>query len=93
MEELVKEFEAGGGKYQLLMFLTGPAGAGKSTSMKVAQRFGLEFSHAVGMMWNVSTFLFIAYTGSAAMEVGGLTIYKTDFLLKRTVLTDEDKRM
>ena len=45
------------------------------------------------MMWNDSTFLFTAYTGSAAMKVGGLTVCKTAFLLKRTALTEEDKRM
>ena len=35
-EQLTAELKARGGRDQLLMFLTGPAGAGKSTAMKVA---------------------------------------------------------
>ena len=35
-EQLAAELKARGGQDQLLMFLTGPAGAGKSTAMKVA---------------------------------------------------------
>ena len=38
-EELVAELKVRGGQDQLIMFLTGPAGAGKSTAMKVALRF------------------------------------------------------
>ena len=45
------------------------------------------------MMWNDFTSLFTAYTGFAAIDVGWLTICKTAFVLKRTILTEEDKRM
>ena len=38
-EDVIKKLKARGGRDQLLMFLTGPAGLGKSTSMKVAQQF------------------------------------------------------
>jgi len=36
-KDVIKKLKARGGRDQLLMFLTGPAGLGKSTSMKVAQ--------------------------------------------------------
>ena len=75
-EQLIAELKVRGGQDQLLMFLTGPAGAGKSTVIKVARRFCFEFSLAVGALWSDHTSLFTAYTGSATMLVGGLTICK-----------------
>jgi hypothetical protein len=41
----IKKLKARGGRDQLLMlmFLTGPAGLGKSTAMKIAQQFCFEF--------------------------------------------------
>ncbi len=37
--DTIKKLNARGGRDQLLMFLTGPAGSGKSTAMTVAQQF------------------------------------------------------
>ncbi len=48
--DTIKKLKARGGRDQLLMFLTGPAGSGKSTAMKVAQQFCYEFCTAVGIM-------------------------------------------
>ena len=47
MDRLVEHLKARGGMDQLIMFLTGPAGAGKSTAVKVAQRFCFEFCRTV----------------------------------------------
>ena len=41
--DIIKKLNARGGRDQLLMFLTGPAGSGKSTAMKIAQHFCYEF--------------------------------------------------
>jgi cytidylate kinase len=73
------------------MFLTGPAGSGKSTAMKVAQQFCYEFCIAVGVMWSDKTFIFTAYTGSAASLFGGVTISKTAFLNQRKQLSVDDR--
>ncbi len=62
----IEKIKARGGRDKLLMFLTGPAGLGKSTAIKVAQQFCYEFCIAVGIMWSDKTFIFTAYTGSAA---------------------------
>ena len=43
MALLIEQLKVHGAQDQLLMFLTGPVGAGKSTAMKVAKRFGFEF--------------------------------------------------
>ena len=73
-----------GAKEQLIMFLTGSAGAGKTTAVKLAQRFCYEFCQAVSILWNNRTFLFTAYTGSAASCFGGTTICKAAFLNKKS---------
>ena len=72
------------------MFLTGPAGSGKSTAVTVAQQFCHEFCVAVGVMWSDTTFLFTAYTGEAASLFGGVTISKATFLNKQKPLSLED---
>ena len=84
--DTIKKLKARGGRDQLLMFLTGPAGLGKSTAMKVAQQFCYEFCIAVGIMWSDKTFIFTVYTGSAASLFGGVTISKAAFL-KSTKIT------
>jgi adenylylsulfate kinase-like enzyme len=50
MEDIVNRLKARGGQDQLLMFLTGPAGSGKSTAVMVAQQFCFEICMAVGAM-------------------------------------------
>lgn len=92
-KQLIKELKIRGGDDQLLMFLTGPAGAGKSTAVKVTRQFCFDFSMALGSIWTDSTFLFTAYTGSAAMIINGITICKAAFLCSDRALTEADKRM
>ena len=91
INNIVQRLEARGGQSQLIMFLTGPAGSGKSTAVKVAQEFCYDFCLAVGVMWSDTTFLFTAYTGAAASLFGGVTISKAAFLNKQKALTLEDK--
>lgn len=80
-----------GAKKQLIMFLTGSAGAGKTTAVKLAQRFCFEFCRAVSILWNNKTFLFTAYTGSAASFCRGITICKAAFLNKKKSTLNEDE--
>jgi hypothetical protein len=90
-KDVIEKLKARGGRDQLLMFLTGPAGLGKSTSMKVAQQFCYEFCIAVGIMWSVKTFIFTAHTGLAASLFGGVTISKAAFLNQRKQLSVDDR--
>ena len=91
INDIKRRLKARGGQSQLIMFLTGPAGSGKSTAVKVAQQFCFDFCLAVGVMWSDATFLFTAYTGAAASLFGGVTISKAAFLNKQIALTLEDK--
>ena len=84
------KLQARGGQEQLIMFLTGPAGSGKSTAMRVAEQFCYEFCLAVGIMWSDTTFLFTAYTGAAASLIGGTTISKTAYLNHKRPVSDND---
>ena len=94
MANVITELKARGGQDQLLMFLTGPAGAGKSTAVQVAKTFCFEFSVAVGNLWNDNTFFYTAYTGSAASLFGGRTIVKAAFISKPAgkSLTGKEKK-
>ena len=89
--DIIKKLKARGGRDQLLMFLTGPAGSGKSTAMKIAQQYCYEFCIAVGIMWSDKTFIFTAYTGSAASLFGGVTISKAAFLNQHKQLSVDDR--
>jgi hypothetical protein len=73
------------------MFLTGPAGSGKSTAVKVAQQFCYDFCLAVSVMWGDITFLLTAYTGAAASLFGGVTISKAAFLNQQKALSLKNK--
>jgi len=44
INDTVRRLEARGGQRQLIMFLTGPAGSGKSTAIMVAQRIVMTFA-------------------------------------------------
>ncbi len=72
------------------MFLTWPAGSGKSTPMRVAEQLCYEYCVAVGVMWCEKTFLFTAYTGSAASLLGGLTISKVAYINQQKPLSTDD---
>jgi hypothetical protein len=74
-EYTIKNLKKLGAKDQLIMFISGPAGAGKSTSISIAEKFCFEFCKAVGIAWKDETFLFTAMTGVAAALFGGLTIH------------------
>ena len=89
-KDIIEKIHARGGEEQFRMFLTGPAGAGKSTAVKFAQRFCFEFSRAVGVLWNDSTFLFTAYPVSAASLFSGVTICKHAYLKKDEALTEKE---
>ena len=67
MKDGVEHLPALGSKEHLVMFLTGPAGVGKTTAVKLAQCFCFKFCQAVSILWSDRTFLFTAYTGSAAL--------------------------
>lgn len=72
-----------GAKEQLLMFVTGPAGAGKSTAITVAQKYCFEFCKAIDYNWTRDTFLFTAMTGVAASIFGGMTIHSVAHMNKK----------
>jgi hypothetical protein len=91
INNVVHRLEARGGQSQLIMFLTEPAGSGKTTAVKVAQQFCSDFCFALGVMWSDKTFLFTAYTGAAASLFGGVTTSKATFLNQQKALSLNNK--
>ena len=84
LEKVVGKLKQLGAKEQLLMFVTGPAGAGKSTAIDVAQQFCFEFCKSMDIIWGDKTFLFTAVTGCAAALFGGVTLHKAAYLNSRS---------
>ena len=84
-DSLVRELKAKGGKDQLIMFITGPAGCGKSTTMEAAQLYCHRFCSAIAAAFNDNTFYFTATTGSAAALFGGTTIHSAAHLNKSRI--------
>ena len=73
-QSLEEQLLARGGEHQLRLFLTRPAGAGKTTALKAAEQFCFEFCSHCGIPWFKTTFFYTAYTGAAASAFGGRTI-------------------
>lgn len=73
IEKTMESLKQYGGKEQLIMFITGPAGAGKTTSVKLAQKFCEEFCNSCAIPFDQYSFFFTAYTGAAASDSGGRT--------------------
>ena len=74
-----------GAESQLKMFVTGPAGAGKSTAINIAQKFCFEFCRALALPWDKNTFLFTAITGCAAALFDGVTLHSAAFLNSKSL--------
>jgi hypothetical protein len=79
---LIRNLEARLAKRNLTMFLTGPAGSGKSTAVDVAQRYCYEVSLALNIIWD-NSFLFTSTTGSSAALFGGITIHTAAGLMTK----------
>ena len=90
-KKLVANLKARCAERHLTMFLTGPAGSGKSTAVDVAQRYCYEVSLALNITWE-NSFLFTSTTGSSAALFGGVTIHSAACLMKKLEnITDDDR--
>jgi hypothetical protein len=91
-DELIRKLKARGAHDQLVMFLTGPAGCGKSTALEVAQQYCHAFCMAAAVAFDDVTFYFTSTTGSSAALFGGTTIHSAAHLNK-TKITDAMRRV
>ena len=89
LNRVKKLLKSRGGEEQLRLFLTGPAGAGKTTAIKAAETFCFRFSMHVGITWTDTTFFYTAYTGSAASAFGGRTIVKASGMWSKGVSEEQ----
>lgn len=64
-----------GAKWQLLMFMTGPGGGGKSFVIHAVLQYCKAFSIAAGVNFDSNTFLVTACSNSAAFLINGKTIH------------------
>ena len=85
---LIRQLEKMGGNRQLVMFLTGPAGCGKSTSVELSQKYCHKFCQMVDLPFDDKTFYFTSTTGSSAALFGGMTIHSAAHLNKKYITED-----
>ena len=83
-DKLRKMLKKLGAQEQLIMFLTGPGGCGKSTSIEVAQEFCHQFCNYAAIAFSDKTFYFTSTTGSSAALFGGTTIHTAAHLNKKS---------
>jgi hypothetical protein len=91
LDDVTASLKKMGGEEQLIMFLTGAGGCGKSHVISAARKFCHRFSQQAGIIFDPTTFYLTAYVGSAAALWGGVTIHSAAHL-NRTKLTDEHCR-
>ena len=84
-----KLLKSRGGEDQLRLFLTGPAGAGKTTAIKAAETFCYRFCMHAGIQWTDTSFFYTAYTGSAASAFGGRTIVKASGMWSKGISEEQ----
>ena len=64
------------------MFITGPAGCGKSTCIELAKKCCHKSCHLAGLPFDNTAFYFTSTTGLSACLFGGTTIHNTVDLTK-----------
>lgn len=74
--EMIAEMKELNGKDQLLMFMTGPGGAGKSRVIDGAQEYSKEYVENLGLLYHKNMIVVTALTGIAATSIGGETSHK-----------------
>jgi ATP-dependent DNA helicase PIF1 len=74
-EEAKSKLIARGAKKQLIMFLSGAGGCGKSHVIGVAKQMCQHFCRSINEGFDFSSFLVTASTNSAAALIGGQTIH------------------
>jgi hypothetical protein len=87
IEDTRKALHQMGAQSQLIMFLTGAGGCGKSHVIFAARKFCHQFSQQAGVIFDENTFYLTAYVGSAAAIWGGVTTHSAVHLNK-SLITD-----
>ena len=85
IKQIQKMLRKKGGKEQLVMFLTGPGGSGKSHIIKCCRLYCKTFCDAIGKPFDYSVFPVTATSNSAASLLQGKTIHTAAMLNNRVV--------
>ena len=70
----------------MLLFLTGPLGAGKTTAIKSTEQFCYEFCSSCNIVWTDTSLFHTAYTRLAALAFSVCTIVKASGMFTTSVL-------
>lgn len=84
-EQLKLERLSGTREEQLIMFLTGAGGSGKSRVISQVMSYGHGFCKRLGVVFNKRTIVVTALTGVAATMIDGETVDSACHLLKKSI--------
>jgi hypothetical protein len=73
-QKIIQKLKHMGTEDQSLMFVTGPATAGKSTVIKVTHHFPFELRRTMDIILGEQTYLFTGITGCATVLFGGVIL-------------------
>ena len=88
LQDLKEKLIGLGGDEQLLMFLTGAGGTGKSHVIFTSRSFCQEFSDNIQVMFDRNSFMITACTGSAASLLDGTTIHGAAHMMKSKIIDE-----
>ena len=88
LQDLKDKLISIGGDEQLLMFLTGAGGTGKSHVIFTSRSFCQELSDSIQVMFDRNSFMITACTGSAASLLDGVTIHGAAHMMKSKIIDD-----
>lgn len=80
------------GEKPLRLFLTGPAGAGKSTILSALISYIQQFCTNIGLIYDKNVIRLTALTGAAATEIKGQTTHKECKLSSKSKINEQDIR-
>jgi hypothetical protein len=73
----------------LRLFLTGPAGSGKSTVINAVKGYAARYTASLGVPFTAYTIRLTALTGAAATEIGAETLHSAAHLMRESQITVE----
>ena len=88
---LVQQLRKLGAKEQLVMFMTGPGGSGKSRVINALLHYAKSFCTELGVQFTDRTIVVTAITGVAATSIKGETTHSAAHLNSATITNDHVK--
>ena len=91
LSDLIKDLKRRSGKDQLLMFLSGKGGSGKSFTIFAAEKYCHRFCQFMSLPFEKTSIYLTAMTGSAAALLNGITLHLATHFESTKKINDVDR--